>query len=204
MKKIFLAAVCMFMTMGAMAQGTVKCFIDDFTIAPGESKTISVNLTNPDNKFTAFQFDLQLPAGVEIALNKKGKIDATLNEDRIEDQTMNVKLNGSTYTFIAFSLTNSDFYLTEGAIVNMTVTAAADATVGAATGKIANAKFTPKTGESVTFAEVPFNVTIGEGTGISSINAEENGAAVYNLAGQKMSKAQKGLFIKNGKKFIVK
>ncbi len=41
-------------------------------------------------------------------------------------------------------------------------------------------------------------------TSISSINAEENGAAVYNLAGQKVSKAQKGLFIKNGKKFIVK
>ena len=42
-------------------------------------------------------------------------------------------------------------------------------------------------------------------TAISEINgaAAENGA-IYNLAGQRVNKAQKGVFIVNGKKVIVK
>jgi hypothetical protein len=39
---------------------------------------------------------------------------------------------------------------------------------------------------------------------ISSVNAKAENNAIYNLNGQKMIKAQKGLYIQNGKKFIVK
>ncbi len=42
------------------------------------------------------------------------------------------------------------------------------------------------------------------GTGINSINAEDSKAPVYNLAGQRVSKAQQGVFIQNGKKVAVK
>ena len=42
------------------------------------------------------------------------------------------------------------------------------------------------------------------GTGISTINATSEQGAVYNLKGQKVQKAAKGLYIQNGKKFIVK
>ena len=49
----------------------------------------------------------------------------------------------------------------------------------------------------------------GEGyvpaTGISEIQAEKaQGAAIFNLAGQQVSKAQKGIYIQNGKKYIAK
>ena len=202
MKKIFFAAVCMLMSVGAMAQGTVKFFIDDFTIAPGETKAISVNLTNPDNAFCAFQFDLQFPEGVEIALNKKQRPDVVLNEDRMDDHIVSAKKNGSTYTIISYSGSNASYFDTDGAILDINVTAAADAQTGA--GKILNAKLTPKSGESVTFDEIPFNVTIGDGTGISSINADEQGSAMFNLNGQRVTKAQKGIVVKNGKKVIVK
>ena len=40
---------------------------------------------------------------------------------------------------------------------------------------------------------------------INSIEAEgENGSAIYNMAGQRVSKAQRGVFIMNGKKVSVK
>ena len=42
------------------------------------------------------------------------------------------------------------------------------------------------------------------GTGINSINAEDSKAPVYNLSGQRVSKAQQGVFIQNGKKVAVK
>ena len=49
--------------------------------------------------------------------------------------------------------------------------------------------------------EVVINVG---GTGIHSINAADSNAPIYNVAGQRVSKAQKGIFIQNGKKVAVK
>lgn len=46
-----------------------------------------------------------------------------------------------------------------------------------------------------------------ETTGINGIiagDAEQNGTALYNLAGQRVAKGYKGLVIKNGKKYLVK
>ena len=47
-------------------------------------------------------------------------------------------------------------------------------------------------------------VNVGDGTGINSINAEDSKAPVYNMAGQRVSKTQKGVYIQNGKKVAVK
>jgi len=44
----------------------------------------------------------------------------------------------------------------------------------------------------------------GTATAIQTIFASADNATVYNLAGQRVMKAQKGLFIQNGKKFMVK
>ena len=41
-------------------------------------------------------------------------------------------------------------------------------------------------------------------TGIENVNSQEAKGAIYNLAGQRVEKAQKGIFIQNGKKFVVK
>ena len=41
-------------------------------------------------------------------------------------------------------------------------------------------------------------------TGIQSVKAQLNNGAIYNLAGQRVEKATKGIYIMNGKKFIVK
>ncbi len=55
-----------------------------------------------------------------------------------------------------------------------------------------------------TAATVNFTLKVGDPTGINSINAEDSKAPVYNLAGQRVSKAQQGVFIQNGKKVAVK
>ena len=44
----------------------------------------------------------------------------------------------------------------------------------------------------------------GTTTAIQTISTAADNATVYNLAGQRVMKAQKGLFIQNGKKFMVK
>ena len=46
---------------------------------------------------------------------------------------------------------------------------------------------------------------LGATTGVQSVkNAEQQNAAIFNLAGQRVNKAQKGIFIQNGKKVVIK
>lgn len=46
---------------------------------------------------------------------------------------------------------------------------------------------------------------LGSATGVQSVkNAEQQNAAIFNLAGQRVNKAQKGIFIQNGKKVVIK
>ena len=47
------------------------------------------------------------------------------------------------------------------------------------------------------------NIVFGEGTGINNVNVNENESGkIFNLAGQQMKSAVKGVYIKNGKKYI--
>ena len=50
----------------------------------------------------------------------------------------------------------------------------------------------------------PVAITVASGTGINSINAADSKAPIFNLAGQRVSKAQQGVFIQNGKKIATK
>ena len=64
-----------------------------------------------------------------------------------------------------------------------------------------------ETSEALTssnYAKVTFLFPEDNVTGINSIKSEEGNGAVYNLAGQKIANPTKGLYIKNGKKYIVK
>jgi hypothetical protein len=47
------------------------------------------------------------------------------------------------------------------------------------------------------------NIVFGEGTGINNVNVNENESGkIFNLAGQQMKSAVKGVYIKNGKKYV--
>ena len=48
------------------------------------------------------------------------------------------------------------------------------------------------------------SIVEGETNGISNVNAMQNAGEVYNLQGQRMVKAVKGLYIVNGKKVVLK
>ena len=44
----------------------------------------------------------------------------------------------------------------------------------------------------------------GETTSIEALESETRDKVIYNLAGQRVQKAQKGIFIVNGKKVVIK
>ena len=70
---------------------------------------------------------------------------------------------------------------------------------------IKNTKMSANEIKSQMLADFPGYEEYHQGTGIETIKAAQNSdAPIYNLAGQKVSKAYKGIAIQNGKKFVVK
>jgi len=71
-------------------------------------------------------------------------------------------------------------------------------------------KFTPKVGANRAYLTVPNGGSVkayflGEDTdGIRNVEGETGSDAIYNLSGQRVSKAQRGLYIVNGKRVLVK
>jgi len=131
--------------------------------------------------------------------------------------------NGSAYADASWCVDIYKGLPSWGENVNPTNTWATTWTGGNALGVIAfpvykEAKtyFVNACGSKITcngFAFVPGATTVGtisfskgEGSGISNIttDVENVNAPVYNLAGQRVSKDAKGIFIQNGKKFINK
>jgi len=224
MKKLMiLAAVCLLPAMNSMAQTTDKLYIDNFSINAGETKAISINLTNTENEYLAFQFDLDLPEGISIDYTiKKGKVvyTASLNEDRMDDHVLTVSqledgesnpLPGK-YRLLAYSNTNSKFWENSGELINITLVAASDITGGEVSGLLHSITFTntDPTPKTINFSDAAFTVTAT--TSINEIEmSNDKPATIYDLKGNIIRKnatstegLSKGVYIIDNKKVIVK
>ncbi len=98
--------------------------IKDFSIQPGETKTLYVNMDNAiADEIVAFQFDIELPEGLSFALNNRGKAIASLT-DRAYDHTIssNIQSNGA-LRVIVVSMNNEFFSGTTGDVIGIDVIA---------------------------------------------------------------------------------
>ncbi len=95
-------------------------------LVPGESRQVGISLSN-STKYTAFQFDMILPEGVSVAKGDDNELVALLNGNRANGHQLHAaKVGTKTYRFLAFSMENADFIGTEGALLNVTLTASSD------------------------------------------------------------------------------
>ena len=143
-----------------------RTYADNLTVAnvelkPGESKNVAISLENPTKKYTAFQFDLELPEGVTVELKNNGKPKISLNEDRIDDHTLTVQdLGSGNYRLLCFSMSNAELYGTSGTLITMTLHAADNVSAGAKTGNFKSQVFTETSGTQVKWDDFSFTVTI--------------------------------------------
>ena len=135
--------------------------VEAVSMSAGETKQIAIVLNNPAHKYAAFQFDLILPEGISIAKNDKGKLIASLNEDRKDDHTLNVSETGTnTYRFLSFSMTNTEFGGTDGALLYVTLQATEGVSDGNKTATIQSQVFTEVSGEQHKWSDKTFQITI--------------------------------------------
>lgn len=185
-------------------------YVEDFSIKEGEKIQISLKLKNAID-YCSFQCDLFLPEGLTIALNKKGKPDVKLDEDRMDDHSLSVEhaANGS-YRLVCTSLSNAEFYENDGPIVNIMVEPIADFPSGTQEGRIENTVLVETNGtKHKDFETSTFKVSFGIPTHVDTVKT--NGTYdIYNLQGIKVRSNDsstvlpKGMYIMNGEKFYVK
>ena len=139
---------------------------DDFTIAdfsldPGETKTISIELNNPTNSYIAFEFYMTLPEGFTIPEDEDGYLMAELNSTRINRHVLEVsQMPDGSYHFLCYSNRNSLLKGTSGEMIAMTVKAADDIAAGTYRGNVFTQKLSDPDENKVTFDDFTFHITV--------------------------------------------
>lgn len=140
--------------------------VEDFTIAPGESKTISIELNNPNSPYIMVEFWLSLPEGVSIPMDDEGYYIAEGNASRFtRSHKLEVEKQDGYYHFLIFSSRNAALEGNSGELVSVAIEAATDAEVGTYEAKIINQLYNDPDKNEVTPEDVSFNITIEAGDG---------------------------------------
>ena len=128
--------------------------ISDFNLYPGDTKEVSVVLTNQET-YVGFQFDLYLPDGITVE-------SFTANSNRLPDGTtpqMAQQSDGS-YRFVAASLERNPIVGNDGTVLFLTVKAADNVVANAYTGYLRNVKISKADGSGIVVAEQSFILTV--------------------------------------------
>ena len=182
--------------------GTATLQVEPIAIKAGETRELTVSLTNPDDGLTLLQFDLLLPEGVYI--NKVGdEPDISMGSRTSEhSHQLATYADGQRVRCLLASPVNELIDGKEGAVMRMTVTASND--FNGSTLQLKNILGVTPTAEEVLMPPTIYALVGNDVTGVGHVNAVDAGTSVYNLSGHKVSQPQKGLNIINGKKRLLK
>lgn len=135
-----------------------------FTIAPGETMTVPVELQNPDDSYIMLEFWMQLPEGVSIDADADGLLLVTKNSERLtQNHPLEIEAKGNnSYKVLIYSTRNAAIKGNSGAIFTMQLTAAEDAAVGNYEGRFYSQVFSNADKQEYDPAESTFSVTIGK------------------------------------------
>lgn len=185
--RIFLLMALLAMAGNASADELV---ISDFSISPGETKTISIALDNPTNDYIAFEFWMRLPDGVRIVYDDDDFLMATLNSSRAERHELEVKEpdNDGVYHFLCYSNRNNAFKEKSGEIISLTVKCAEDAVDGSYEASLYNLIFSDPNKVQVDLPDVSFDITIvgvspGDANGDGNVTIADAVAVVNYILG---------------------
>lgn len=135
--------------------------VADFTINPGATYELAVELDNPDNQYIMTEFWMSLPEGISIAKDEDDEylFAESLRFDRTHSLTISEE-SGNVYHFLIYSSKNKALKGNSGELFSVTLEAAENATAGTSQGKIFNQIFSDPDKKEYNPADVTFSVTI--------------------------------------------
>lgn len=161
-------------------------------LVTSDNRTFSLQLTNKD-KFVASQFDLYLAKGMTLQ-------QITLNEDRCSGHTLSfTDIGNNCYRIVVLSPNNAVFEGNSGELLNFEV-------IGSGVAEMENILFVAEDQTETWFDAIRSRMT----TGIRTIEATKTND-IYSFDGRLIRKTandltgmKKGIYIKNGNKYIVR
>lgn len=120
-----LTLVALIIISNLSAKAENRFYIDDFIMYTGETKELSINLTN-DVAFTGFQADLYLPNGLEV-VQEDGDYIFDLTDRKGSDHSISTeRQDNGAIRLLCYSLKLKEFSGTSGALVKFSVKASDD------------------------------------------------------------------------------
>ena len=175
--------------------------IQPLDIKAGETKTMTIDLNNPNDELTLVQFDLHLPKGLGIkTVGGDLGIDMCDRTNWRKHSLEANEVDGGAYRFLLYSSSNTLISGTEGGII--TVNLVADNTFAGGNIVIDNALLVSPEQEET--KPETYQYTIGSTTGIDDITTVQTPQRIFNLNGQQLRVPQRGINIVDGKKVWVK
>lgn len=158
------------------AAATDRFYIEDFTIAAGETRTVSILLDN-ETAYTAFQTDLYLPDGL-TAEQEDGDYIFSLTARKARDHSLasQPQPNGS-IRLMSYSPRINAYSGNSGALVTFNVTADDDF-AGPVTIELKNTLFTTTAGREVALSDESCQVT----STVTIMLGDVNGDGVVNVS----------------------
>ena len=153
--------------------------VENFTIEPGETKTISVELYNPDNSYIMLEFNLSLPEGISIDRETDGELMVTPNSNRLtRTHVLDIEeKGGGEYKVLIYSTRNSALAGQAGEIFSVTLTASSSIPTGTYQGRFHNLVFANTDRQEVNPLDSTFEIEVG-----TSLNGDVNGDGQITIA----------------------
>ena len=205
--------ICSTMAFAQQAE-LVNLSVEPITIETGETKTISINMTNPSVDVASFILGVELPAGLTFVQDKLWNDDdeewnyfyASLTDRKLSKFVLSENYDADKNTLkMVINGMGQVFKGTEGAIVSFTIAATETATSGQI--KIYDQSWSNADaslgGER---PDINVDITVTLSTKMVPTIVNNDDANVYTLDGRKISDVSKsrGIYIVNGKKMIIK
>ena len=192
----------------ALAEDANTFYFTDAAVLPGKTTNIELCMRNAEKSLTCLEAEIQLPEGLSVALDGKGNPIVTLYRNRTEGhEVLTNVLESGNLKLLVSDIEGRLFSGEEGPVLSFRVQAAEAAPIGES--KLETV------GESLLVnAEAKAYYSVGvtgnilvtdDATGIDGdLRGMDASDAIYTLAGERVSKARKGIFIQNGKKKLHK
>ena len=122
MRKLLFLAVMLVSSLAALAEDGVTASLSVSSSNPGNETydiaTLHVSLTNPSLNYVAFQFDVQLPAGMDLEVTE------VVKSDRLNECNFFVEkniLSGNVLRVLGYNLQNAPIGGESGEILSITM-----------------------------------------------------------------------------------
>jgi hypothetical protein len=161
--------------LGALAQ-TDGLSVKDITLVKGGTCQMEVEMTNA-TAYTAFQFDLSMPAGISIDKDDNDQLMVEVNKDRIGSHALYVdKVDDNTYRFLAYSMENADIKEAEGMLMTITLESTDDVSTGPNSAALQDILFVTSDNQQCLPEDASFKILVKNS---ATISIGKNGKTTY-------------------------